>query len=90
MIAVWGWVAAIPDKAAARKWLGGSLILLAMLAGLSMRMELLDLTRALPLDPDVVAYLNYAQSLDWFTQGHGFYSGTFREREPLHVAALNL
>ena len=71
-------------------WFGCVAILAAAAVGWAQRWELFDMTRGLPADPDVRAYIGYARSLDWFTQEHGFYSGTFNEREPLHVAGLNL
>ena len=73
-----------------RLWVGTLLILIITIMGIDQRWKLLEMTRGLPVDPDVVAYMAYAQNLDFFTTDHGFYSGTFSEREPLHVAALHL
>ncbi len=72
------------------EWAGCGMILLAVIAGAGQRWEFLDMARGHPVDSDVVSYMAYARSLDWFTPGHGFYSGSFGEREPLHVAGLNL
>lgn len=71
-------------------WLGSFAILAASVAGFVLRWDLLDLARGLPVDPDVLAYIAYARSLDWFTADHGFYSGSFSEREPLHIAMIHL
>ena len=73
-----------------RSWLGCAGILIAAIVGFALRWTLFDITRGLPPDPDAVMYMSYARSLNWFTPEHGFYSGTFSEREPLHVGALNL
>lgn len=73
-----------------RIWLGCAGILIAAIAGFAFRWTLFDITRGLSPDPDAVSYMSYARSLNWFTPDHGFYSGTFSEREPLHVGALNL
>ena len=73
-----------------RVWLGCAGILIAAIVGFALRWTLFDMTRGLPPDPDAVMYMSYARSLNWFTPDHGFYSGTFSEREPLHVGALNL
>ena len=69
---------------------GALLIFLAVAVGWTQRWTLLEIARGLPPDLDVVQYRLYAQSLEWFTTDHGFYSGTFAEREPLHIAAINL
>ncbi|SRR5579884_2920051 len=69
-------------------WFGAYLICAATIAGFAQRWDLLDLARGLPPDPDTAAYMVYAQSLEWWTPDHGFYSGNFMEREPAHVAAL--
>lgn len=71
-------------------WMGCLLILMALAVGVVLRWTLLDIARALPNEPDVIGYREYARSLQWFTSEHGFYSGTFTEREPLHVGLLNL
>ena len=73
-----------------RIWLGCASILIAAIVGFTLRWTLFDITRGLPPDPDAVSYLSYARSLNWFTPDHGLYSGTFSEREPLHVGVLNL
>lgn len=91
VIAGWGLIARSGRSGpAVNRWAGWSLILLAAASGWGHRWELFEVARGLPLDPDAVAYLNYARSLAWFTPEHGFFSGSFAEREPLHVAALNL
>ncbi len=71
-------------------WMGSCVILAATLVGFAQRWDLLDLARGLPPDPDTAAYMVYAQSLEWWTPDHGFYSGNFMEREPVHVAALHV
>ena len=71
-------------------WFGCAGILIAASIGFALRWTLFDIVRGLPADPDAVMYFSYAHSFKWFTQDHGFYSGNFMEREPLHVAALNL
>jgi hypothetical protein len=71
-------------------WFGCASILIAAIVGFALRWTLFDITRGLPPDSDAVSYMAYARSLNWFTPDHGFYSGTFSEREPLHVGALNL
>jgi hypothetical protein len=71
-------------------WLGCASILIAAIVGFAFRWTLFDITRGLPSDPDAVAYISYARSLNWFTPDHGFYSGTFSQREPLHVGGMNL
>jgi hypothetical protein len=71
-------------------WVGCALILLAASVGWGQRWALLEVARGLPADPDLIQYRDYARSLDWFTTEHGFYSGTFAEREPMHVAAIQL
>ena len=73
-----------------RFWFGCASILIAAFVGFALRWTLFDITRGLPPDPDAVTYMLYARSFDWFTPDHGFYSGTFSEREPFHVGALNL
>ena len=78
------------STSAVRCWLGATAILVAVVVGWGQRWELLGIARGLPLDPDVTAYQEYARSLAWFDSNHGFYSGSFGEREPLHVAALHL
>lgn len=70
--------------------LGFTGIVIAFVVGFLLRWALFDIARALPPDPDAVGYRSYARSLEWFTSAHGFYSGTFGEREPFHVGALNL
>lgn len=72
------------------EWAAVAAILGATLAGTGERWQFLDMARGHPVDSDVVSYMAYARSFDWFTPGHGFYSGSFGEREPLHVAGLNL
>lgn len=87
----WGcvcWVA--PSSKQWAVWLGCSVILAAAFIGFGQRWLLLDMARSLPVDPDVVGYVDLAKDLEWFTPEHGFYSGTFGEREPLHVGVLNL
>lgn len=71
-------------------WFGSAGILIAVFIGFALRWSLFDIARGLPAAPDAAAYMTYARSLDWFTLDHGFYSGNFYEREPVHVAALNL
>ena len=71
-------------------WLGCAGILISAFIGFAFRWTFFDIARGLPADPDAAAYMAYARSLDWFTVDHGFYSGSFNEREPVHVAALNL
>ena len=71
-------------------WLGCSVILMAAFMGFGQRWMLLDMARSLPVDPDVMGYVGLAKKLEWFTSEHGFYSGSFGEREPLHVGGLNL
>src|SRR2546425_1568319 len=93
--ALWltGWgVIAIPGGSGGRRrlWFGSAVILLAVIAGVEQRWALFDIARALPVDSDVVGYIAYARSLEWFTPNHGFYSGSFVEREPGHVAAFNI
>mgnify|MGYP006955963377 CR=1 FL=1 len=73
-----------------QQWAGGIAILVATVAGVGERWEALDMARGFPVDPDVVSYMAYARSFDWFSQNHGFYSGTFGEREPLYVAGLDV
>ena len=68
---------------------GMVLIGAAVIAGFLLRYDLLDMARALTNEPDVVAYKHYADNFEWFSHDHGFYSGNFGEREPLHVAMLN-
>lgn len=90
-LAGWGW--AIHRQGSPRawmNWIGCTGILLLTAAGFAQRWNLFEIARGLPVDPDVVGYTAYAHSLGWFTSDHGFYSGTFQEREPMHVAALNL
>lgn len=90
-LAGWGWLARTRNSPTAwRLWMGSTLIFLAVTAGWAQRWTLLEIARGLPADPDVVQYRLYAQSLQWFTPEHGFYSGTFAEREPAHIAAINL
>ena len=71
-------------------WFGCSVILVAVFVGFGQRWLLLDMARSLPVDPDVVGYVDSAIKVEWFTPGRGFYSGSFSEREPLHVGGLNL
>jgi hypothetical protein len=71
-------------------WLGCVGILVAASVGFAYRWALFDIARGLPAEPDVVGYMAYARSLEWFTSDFGFYSGHFQEREPAHIAALNL
>jgi hypothetical protein len=71
-------------------WFGCVGILIAMCVGFACRWALFDIARGLPAEPDVLGYMSYARSLEWFTSDFGFYSGHFQEREPVHVAALNL
>lgn len=73
-----------------REWVAVAAILGATLVGAEERWQFLDMARGHPVDSDVVSYMAYARSFDWFTTGHGFYSGSFGEREPLHVAGLNV
>jgi hypothetical protein len=73
-----------------KPWLGYTGILLTTSIGFVHRWDVFDIARALPPDPDVIAYMAYAHQLDWFSPDHGFFSGNFNEREPLHVAGLNL
>ena len=87
----WGcvcWVS--PSSKQWTVWLGCSVILAAAFIGFGQRWLLLDMARSLPVDPDVVGYVDLAKDLEWLTSEHGFYSGSFGEREPLHVGALNL
>lgn len=70
--------------------LGYMVIVLATLAGFAERWALLDVARGLPLDPDAAGYVTFARQLLWGTTERGFFSGTFGEREPLHIGALNL
>ena len=78
------------DPVKYRRWIGTSLILTFTIIGADQRWTLLEASRSLPMDPDGVKNLTYAQKLDWFTSDHGFYSGNFNEREPMHVALLHL
>lgn len=71
-------------------WLGISVIIVAAFVGFGQRWMVFDMARNLPVDPDVVGYIDSAKKLEWFTSEHGFYSGSFGEREPLHVGALNV
>ena len=71
-------------------WFGCIGILVAAFVGFACRWALFDIARGLPAEPDVVGYMSYARSLEWFTPDLGFYSGHSNEREPVHVAALNL
>ena len=90
-LAGWGWLARQRNSPQIwRLWMGCTLILLAVTLGWSQRWTLLEIARGLPPEPDVIQYRVYAQSLQWFTFEHGFYSGSFAEREPVHVAAINL
>src|SRR5262249_23941622 len=94
-VALWlmGWgVIAIPGGSTGRRrlWFGSAVILVAVIVGVEQRWTLFDIARALPVDSDVVGYINYVRSLEWFTSDHAFYSGSFVEREPAHVAAFNL
>ena len=73
-----------------QQWAAGTAILVAMVVGVGERWESLDMARGFPVDSDVVSYMAYARSFDWFSQNHGFYSGTFGEREPLYVAGLDV
>lgn len=87
----WGcvcWVS--PSSKQWTVWLGCSVMLAAAFVGFGQRWVLLDMARSLPVDPDVVGYVDLAKGLEWFTPEHGFYSGSFGEREPLHIGALNL
>jgi hypothetical protein len=72
-----------------QQWAGGTAILVATVVGGGERWESLDMARGLLVDSDVVSYMTYARSFDWFSQSHGFYSGTFGEREPMFVAGLD-
>ena len=89
-----GWALRISTKAdkwhAWTVWLGCAGIIVAASIGFYLRLSLFDLNRGLPADPDAVSYFQYAQDFQWFSSGHGFYSATFNEREPGHVAALSL
>lgn len=73
-----------------KEWAGVATIFVATCVGAVERWDFLDMARGYPVDSDVVSYMAYARSLDWLSSNHGFYSGSFGEREPLHVAALNL
>ena len=87
----WGWLVWFGiNRCQWQLWLGCAFILVATGFGYHYRWVLLELVRALPVDPDVVAFMSHARGLVWFTQDHGFFSGSFGEREPMHVAALNL
>jgi len=87
----WGIVVSVQSSGESRRiWFGGGLILIAASVGLYERWTFLDMARLLPLDPDAVGFQEYARSLQWFTDNHGFYSGTFAQREPFHVGALSL
>lgn len=63
-----------------------SLILFATVFGFGARWLALDAVSLAPLDYDAVGYLDLAQRMTLDT----FYSGTFGEREPLHMALLAL
>lgn len=70
-------------------WAGSCLIVAAIAIGFSQRWDLLNLARGLPPDPDTAGYVEFARRFAWGTSDHGFYSGNFMEREPVHVAALH-
>ncbi len=70
--------------------LGVGGILLAVILGFWGRWVLFDVARGLPTEPDASMYHSYAKGFEWFTSDHGFYSGSFNEREPAHGAFLNL
>ncbi|BCA54207.1 hypothetical protein W02_13470 [Nitrospira sp. KM1] len=87
----WSWQV-ICQKGTSDAWrllAGTGGILLAAMVGFAIRWELFDMVRALPLEPDAQKYWSYAKVFEWFTTDHGFYSATFNEREPLHVALLD-
>ena len=65
-------------------------IILAVMIGFVLRWQLFDIARGLPADPDAASYFAFARNFTWFSPDHGFYSGNFNEREPLHIAALSL
>jgi hypothetical protein len=71
------------------QWTAGIAIVVATFIGTGQRWNLLEMARNLAVDSDVVSYMTYAKSLDWFSHDHGFYSGTFGEREPMYVALVN-
>ena len=93
VLGVAGWGALVlmrPSRASVTGWVSAVVVVLAAAAGWGRRWALFDIARGLPADPDVVMFMRYARSLRWFTSDHGFYSGNFLEREPVHVAALHL
>ncbi len=73
-----------------RDWLALAAAAGCMAVAFHVRWGAFDLTRALAVEPDASGYMQYADSLRWFTRDHGFYSASFSEREPLFIAVLNL
>jgi hypothetical protein len=94
----WGILTALwLGLAAKRKWWsppGGIKLwyaaLLLLLVGGSLRLNLLSFQNGVRLDPDVIMYQMFAERLQWFDAGRGFYSASFSEREPLWIAMLKL
>lgn len=93
LLALGGWATiAISRRLDSLAWISMivlAAIMTAALVGFVLRWNLFDFARGLPADPDAASYLTYAKNFTWLSTDHGFYSGNFNEREPLHVAALN-
>ncbi len=69
---------------------GCASLFLAAVAGFYLRWVHFDLARGLMLCPDVLqTWWPFARKFELFSTSSGFYSGAFREREPLYIAMLH-
>ena len=92
VLALSGWAVIISHGGAPGRqvWLGVLIMGVAVTVAAELRFTLWDMSRGLPVDGDTGSYMRHARGLSFFTSDHGFYSGSFDEREPLHVAAVKL